>query len=108
MNCMAYLIPLIALAAGGVQAARGEMEQTLAQYKRAEEQALAMEMRPSVWQARAGAAQVLVASGRGEAAQAKRQAAMQVVEEIVGLFQDKTLQAGFHASALERIGLVSA
>jgi len=58
-----------------------------------------MGMRPLVWQLRAGSAQVLSASGRTEAASAKRTEALDMIDEIAGLFQDEELRSSYLENA---------
>ncbi len=70
---------------------------------RLEELALEMQMRPLVWQARAGAAQVLAMLGRHGEAEAHRREARAMIDQIVGLFQDEKLRAMFVESATRRI-----
>lgn len=62
-----------------------------------------MKMRPLVWQAHAGAAQLLAAMGRAAEADAKRQAARAMIDEIAGLFEDDNLRAAFVESARKKI-----
>lgn len=94
-RAMKNFYPLLAMADAWLNLARGEREQALADFTRAEELATPMNMRPLLWQARAGAAQVLAALGRHDEAEAKRREARAMVEEIANLFSDETLRAQF-------------
>lgn len=93
----------IALVDARVSAARGDTAHALDQFARAEQRASEMKMRPIVWQARAGAAKVLAAMSRTAEADAKRQAARAMIDEIAGLFQDAELRAAFVESAMKKI-----
>ena len=103
-RAMKHLYPLIAFADAQVSAARGEAERALEQFTLAEELALEMQMRPLVWQARAGAAQALSASGRDGEADEKRRAAQAMIDEIAGLFEDEKLRAMFVEGTTQRLG----
>ena len=96
---MQHFNPLIALSAARIHTGRGEREQALIHYERAEAVALRLQMLPSVWQAQAGAAQVLGALGRIEEAGEKRRAARAIVDEIAGRFRDPILRDAFVASS---------
>ena len=100
---MKHLYPLVAFAEGQARAAHGELERALESFARAEAKALEMQMRPMVWQARAGAASVLSAMGREAEAQSKREEARATIEEIAGLFEDQVLQTKFVESAMEKM-----
>ena len=56
-------------------------------------------MLPSVWQAQAGAAQILGAMGRSEEVDEKRRAARAIIAEIAGRFRDPVLRDAFLASS---------
>ena len=96
--------PLIALAEGSVRTAQGESDAALKGFARAEALAEEMQMRPVVWQARAGAAEVLSAIGRPEEAEAKRSDAKASIGEIAELFQDGDLGDKFLVSATAKLG----
>jgi tetratricopeptide (TPR) repeat protein len=100
---MRWLYPLVALTEASVSAARGESDRALEHFARAEELALQMQMRPIVWQARAGAAQALDTLGRSGEADAERRAARSLIAEIADLFQDQGLRASFMESASRKI-----
>jgi class 3 adenylate cyclase/tetratricopeptide (TPR) repeat protein len=102
-RAMKFLFPLVDFADAQVSAARGENERALEQFGRAEELAAAMQMRPLVWQAQAGAARALSALGHAAETEAKRRQARAVIDEIAGLFEDETLQEMFLESALGKI-----
>ena len=86
-----------------VSAAQDRGEQALDSFTRAEQQAVRMQMRPLVWQARAGAAQVLFGAGRTSKAEAKRAEARDMVDEIAGLFKDEKLRGMFLESATSKL-----
>ena len=100
---MKHLYAFVAFAGAQVSAAQGRWEQALDSFTRAEEQALRMQMRPLVWQARAGAAQVLSGAGRTSKAEAKRAEARHMVDEIAGLFNDEKLRGTFLESATSKL-----
>ena len=100
---MRYLYPEVALAQGRVSAARGEPDAALEYFARAETAALEMTMRPMVWQARVEVARELSALGRASEAEAKRQQAREMIDTIVGLFEDKELRELFAANAAQRV-----
>jgi class 3 adenylate cyclase/tetratricopeptide (TPR) repeat protein len=102
-RAMKFLYPLIAFADAQVSAARGESERALEQFGRAEELAVAMQMRPLVWQAQAGAARVMSALGRAAEAKAKYRQVRAVIDEIAALFEDEMLQEMFVESALTKV-----
>jgi class 3 adenylate cyclase/tetratricopeptide (TPR) repeat protein len=101
---MVHLQPMIALIAGRIQAACGELDLALADFDKAERTGMDMLMRPVIWQARAEAARVLSAAGRPAESQLKKQAAQAMVDEIASLFQEDELRSGFVNGALEMIG----
>ena len=100
---MQHLYAFVAFADAQVSAAQGRSDQALDSFARAEEQALRMQMRPLVWQARAGAAQALFGEGRTSEAEAKRAEAKDMVEEIAGLFKDEKLRGMFLESAMGKL-----
>ncbi len=57
-------------------------------------------MRPYVWQACLAAAETLEAAGRVAEAQAKREVARGVIQEIGDLLSDETLRQAYLESAL--------
>jgi len=87
--------PLVELTEGQVKALRGEMQQSLQHFTRAEEQALAMEMRPTVRKVRLEAAKVLSKMGLETEAETKLRAAREVLEEMASFFQNEELRALF-------------
>jgi len=100
---MKHVMPLISLTAGKVHRALGDVEKSLQHFEAAEAEALSLNMRPIVWQARTEAAGLLKASGQHEAAAAKGNASRSVVEEIVSLFRDPDLRAAYLDNVLEKI-----
>ena len=89
---MHHFYPVIAMAAGQLAGAAGDVEAALDHMERMERTAEEMNMRPFVWQAKAGIAGMLDATGRPAEAEAKRQEARAVIEEIGELFTDEHLK----------------
>jgi tetratricopeptide (TPR) repeat protein len=79
---------LVMLADGQLQAARGEHAHALELFNEAEARAEAMQLRPILLDARAGAAQSLDALGRAQQANEKRAQAQAMINEIANLFSD--------------------
>jgi tetratricopeptide (TPR) repeat protein len=100
---MKHFYPLIAVTNAQVSVARGKAEGALEQFARAEALAITMQMRPLVWQARAGAIRVLSASGHASEAEAKRRAAAETIDEIARLLEDENLRATFVESATSKL-----
>jgi len=102
-GAMKHYYPLVELTDAKVSMAQGKNQQALGHFTRAEGLALDMKMRPPVWQARAGAAQVLSALGRRIEAEEKRRQAREVIDEIAGLFQDEKLRTMYLDSATKKL-----
>jgi ATP/maltotriose-dependent transcriptional regulator MalT len=102
-RAMQHLYAFVAFAGAQVSAAQGLVDEALNGFARAEEQALRMQMRPLVWQARAGAAQVLSAAGQASNAEAKRREARDMIDEIAGLFKDEKLRGMFIENATGKL-----
>jgi class 3 adenylate cyclase/tetratricopeptide (TPR) repeat protein len=100
---MLHFYSLVELIAGQISSARGEHEKALEQFNRAEEMAMDMKQRPTVWQARAGAARVLSGLGRDSEAAEKRQQAADMIDEIAALFQNEEYRALFLESAHKKL-----
>jgi tetratricopeptide (TPR) repeat protein len=90
---MRQLYPLISLVAGKIHMACGELAAGLSAFESAESEALSLEMRPIVWQARLAAADALTATGQHDQAQNRRAAARETMDEIAGLFEDEDLRS---------------
>ena len=101
-RAMAHFYPFVDMAAGSVVAASAP-EEALAHFTHAETAAAASGMRPVLWQARAGAAGVLVALGRRAEAEAKLAEARETVEEIARTFEDDTLRGLFVENAARKL-----
>ena len=101
---MKHFYPFIAFAEAQVSAASGDVEGALERFAHSEELALEMGMRPLVWQAQAGAAQALSASGRGDEAQEKLRQARAVIDEIAAQFEDDELRSKYLESATSKLG----
>lgn len=100
---MQHLHPFIALNTAHVHAGRGEWSLAIAQFQSAEALARELGMLPIAWQAEAGAAQALAAVGRVGEADAKRQDAQAIIDEIAGRFRDPTLRDRFLSSAQAKL-----
>jgi len=92
---MNHLEPELALAEARISRARGERDSALDHFARAEKIANELQMRPAVWQARAGASQVLRELGRVDEANAQRDTARATINEIATLFRDENLRGMF-------------
>ena len=103
VRAMKHLYAFVAFAGAQVSAAQGRGEQALESFTQAEAHALRMQMRPLVWQARAGAAQVLAGTGQTSQAEAKRTQARDMVDEIAGLFKDEKLRGMFLESVASKL-----
>jgi len=90
---MHHFYPVIAMAAAQLAGAAGDVATALTHMERMERTAGEMNMRPFVWQAKAGIAGMLDATGRPAEAEAKRQEARAVIEEIGELFTDERLKS---------------
>jgi tetratricopeptide (TPR) repeat protein len=101
---MRNMYPLIYLTMGKVQASRDDLDAALASYERAETDAMALNMRPYVWQSRVAAADTLKSAGRMAESEAKRTGARSMVEEISGLFKDEELRSTYLQSAMKKVG----
>jgi class 3 adenylate cyclase/tetratricopeptide (TPR) repeat protein len=95
--------PMVALAAGRVALARGDLDQALRESNRAEYYASEMNFRPYLWQARALAARVLTAQGQPDQAAARREQAHTVVDEIAARLSDESWRKLFLENALAQI-----
>ncbi|MEZ4768869.1 MAG: adenylate/guanylate cyclase domain-containing protein [Caldilineales bacterium] len=99
---MRNLYPLMRLASGRAQAARGHHQAALAQFTISAQRAQDLSMRPILWQAQAGSAASLNALNRPDDAAVHRSAALSTIDEITALFADQTLAAEFRAAAAAR------
>jgi tetratricopeptide (TPR) repeat protein len=98
---MRHYSPFTNLILGQVLVNNGGCEDGLEALKRAEAEALSLEMRPIVWQARQAMGQALDRLGQADEAKAKRSEAMAVAKEIAGLFEDQELRQAY----LENVGV---
>jgi predicted ATPase/class 3 adenylate cyclase len=102
-KAMRHVLPLTQLTQGRVLVAQGNWEAALAAFDQAEAEAQALKMRPYVWQARLAAAEVLETVGRAEEAEARREAARGMIQEIGDLITDQTLRRAYLDSALAKV-----
>ncbi|MBI3914578.1 MAG: AAA family ATPase [Chloroflexi bacterium] len=102
-HAMKFDYPFVSLADAQIRAARGDVTGALSEYARAESLALEMQMRPTIWQARAGAASVLEKSGKAKEAEAQRIAARAMAEEIAELFENEEMRKAFGESATRKL-----
>ncbi len=94
---------LLELTAAQVAAARGNVDEALATFEQAEMIARDMSLRPHVWRASAGMAELLDAAGKAEQANTRRQAARVMIEEIGSLFQSEELRNHYLEHALKML-----
>ncbi len=100
---MKYLYPLLDWTDAQVSAASGNSQRALDLFVQAEALAKEMKIRPLLWQIQLSAAKMLSAMNRAQEAEAKWNAARQVVNEIAGLFRDDSLRQAFVESATAKI-----
>ena len=103
-RAMKHFYPLLSFADANVSLAREDSAKALESFERAESLALEMGMRGFAWQAMAGAAGVLAASGRSDEGAAKKAQAVAMVNEIAGLFEDQSLRDMYLEGTLAKIG----
>ena len=103
-RAMKHFFPLVALAEANVSLASGDTGRALESFNRAERLAREMNMRPLLWQACAGAAEVLDKLGRQGESTEKRSGALSAVHEIAGLFEDQNLRSMYLEDALKKLG----
>lgn len=96
---MRWSYPLVELTAGRVKAAQGNYEQALERFGQTETLSRGMEMRPFVWHACNGAAQLLSSLGRSEEAEARRADAQAAFSEMAGFFTNEKWRSMFIESA---------
>lgn len=89
---MCHDYPLVYLAAGRVGAALDQTDVALENFDQAEQFAANMGMRPLIWKARCGAAEVLEVAGQHEEAVAKWAEARAMIDEIAAGFNDEELR----------------
>lgn len=100
---MRHIYPLMNLMKGKILGKRGENQKALAALEKAEIQAAELRMRPIVWQARAGQADIFVQGGKMEAANEKFQSAKKMVNEIAELFENPDLKDAFLKNAMGKL-----
>ena len=105
---MKAFYPLVTLTDGHVCAARGEHKRALNLFKRAEELATPMIMRPTIWQAQASAAKALSALGQQDAAELQHQHAQTTINQIAALFQDQSLRETYLQTATNKLKAIHA
>ena len=88
-------IPQVVLAQAKLNASQGNMVQALENFEHAEALALELGMRPLVWRARAGASLCLTEMGQEKEAQGKQYQALEMINEIGDLFEDKALKTKY-------------
>ncbi|HZQ08510.1 MAG TPA: adenylate/guanylate cyclase domain-containing protein [Anaerolineae bacterium] len=100
---MKNFLPLLALTEAQIAAGRGDYERALQEYQRAEFYAVEMNFRPSIWQARAGAAKMLDALGHPDQANEKRAQAYAMIDEIARMFSNENERTLFIESARQKV-----
>jgi len=63
-------------------------------------------MRPTIWQARAGAAACVASQGRMGEAAVKQRDALAMIDEIAGLFTEEKLRTLYVKSATSKAGIL--
>ena len=101
---MQHYYALIALADGWVSVADGRPDNALEQFALAESFARRMGMLPYVWQALAGAAKELFATGRSVEAEKRRRQAFDTIDEIAAGIGEEDLRDAFLRSARGKVG----
>ncbi|MDL1896816.1 hypothetical protein FBQ82_11105 [Anaerolineae bacterium CFX7] len=86
---------MVTLGEGQLHAARGEHARAVELFSDAEARALTMNLRPTILQARVGAAESLDALGRASEANEKRAQAQALREEIANLFSDRAARDAY-------------
>lgn len=94
--------PLVALASGKLELARGNCERALEFFNDAETRAVPMNLRPTILDARLYAAASLDALGRLDAARAKRAHADAMLNEIANLFTDDAARNAYAQNTARR------
>jgi tetratricopeptide (TPR) repeat protein len=100
---MFFFQPFTGMVKGMFFGATGQPEQAMECYRSAEEQSLAMGMRPVLWQVRAGMAGLMAADGKPEEAGEMRESARQVVELIASGISDAELRGQFVGNATGKL-----
>jgi class 3 adenylate cyclase/tetratricopeptide (TPR) repeat protein len=94
-SAMQHLYPFTSLVLGQMLLGAGDWKASLETLQRAEAEARALEMRPILWQASLEIAKALDRLEKADQAEAKRDEAREVVEEIAGLFEDQELRQAY-------------
>jgi len=100
---MRNMYPLTYLTMGKVHASSDDLETAAEFYNKAEKEAAALNMRPTIWQSQVEAAKVLESHGREDEAREKRASARAIVEEIAGMITDEELRSAYITSTLNRV-----
>ena len=101
---MKHFYPLIAFAAGQASASAGDGQKAVEDFSRAEELAMRLQMRPLIFNARAGAATVLSRAGHAKEAVEKRNQAQAIIDEIAEMFTDEKLRVMYLENAAAKLG----
>ncbi|MBI4202349.1 MAG: AAA family ATPase [Chloroflexi bacterium] len=102
---MRHFFPLTGLMQATVADARGDAGRALDCLAQAEAEALALQLRPMVLEARAALANRLAIAGRRDQADAKRAEARQTIDEMAHLFQTAELRQAFVEHELSKLGV---
>lgn len=97
------LFPLTSLVMGKILIERGDLGPALAALRQAREDAQKLGIRPAMWWSHAEALRALESHGKKEQAQAERAAAIEIISEIAGLFEQQDLRDAYLASALDKV-----
>ncbi len=98
--------PLVALALGNLEMARGNCERALELFSDAETRAAPMQLRPTILEARVRAAKSLDALGRVSEANEQRAQAQAMVDEIANLFLDDATRNAYIENVARHMGLL--
>lgn len=107
-HSMKDIMPLVEIAEGHIQEAKGDCEGALAHYTEAEKLSMGMGMRPAVMQARASAAQALDKLGRHEEAHTKLEDARAMAQDIASLFKNESYRETFLGSVRGKLNMAEA
>ena len=102
---MKHMAPYVSLVMGKIYIAKGEFEDAIEYFVRAEESAAEMGFLPVVWQAQANAAAALQKLNLNEQAKEKQDQALENIQEIKELFENQDLRDVFSASAMSELNI---
>ena len=98
-NSIKIVEPFLINARGELLAAQGDLDGAVASFSSARDAAMDMGQRPLLLRIHRGAAAVLAAAGRSDAAEAEREAAARVIDDIAATFTDGEARARYVSTA---------